>query len=544
RLESLVTIFQKDYSGKQEFLDFTLNEAIGLTESKLGYIYFYDSESELFTLYSWSQQVMNECAIENPKTTYNLKSTGIWGETVRQKKAIIVNDFQAPNPLKKGYPEGHAELHNFLSIPVIVNEDIVAVIGVANKNCDYNHSDTLHLSILMKNAWMVLQKLEQDEFIKKKNAELVKLNEDKDKFMSILAHDLVNPFNSLLGFSDLLLKNLHNYDMDKIEFQLREINKNANLAYKLLDDILTWSRAQAGKIVFMPEVFNLHQVCSSIIEEATFRARKKQICVESNISPEYSVISDSNLVSTVLRNLISNAIKFTHIGGTISINALETDNEIMVSVADTGMGIDKADLFKIFGSAEVKTTYGTEKEKGTGLGLKICHEFVKKMGGEIWVESELGKGSVFYFTIPKKPNTQAENEEPAIPGWQKKYSILVVDDEEANLILLEAILSESLKLNCDVLFAENGKEAVKYCEIDNVNIDLIFMDLRMPVMDGFQATSKIKKRIPETPVVIISANTDNVSKSKCKIMGCDDFIEKPIRIDDVRDALKKHKLMA
>lgn len=153
RLESIVKILQYKTSDVQEFLDFALNETIALTESKIGYIYFYNEETKEFTLNSWSKDVLPQCSVLNPQTIYQLDKTGIWGEAVRQRKEIVVNDFHAPNHLKKGFPEGHAPLHKFLTVPVYRNEQIVAVVGVANKSTDYDQNNVLQLKILMDSVW-------------------------------------------------------------------------------------------------------------------------------------------------------------------------------------------------------------------------------------------------------------------------------------------------------------------------------------------------------------------------------------------------------
>ncbi|WP_319507212.1 PAS domain S-box protein [uncultured Methanolobus sp.] len=153
RLRSLSSILHYRTDSIQDFLDFALNESIKLTRSKIGYIYFYDEQKKEFILNSWSNDVMKDCSVTEPQTKYQLEHTGIWGEAVRQRKEIIVNDFQASNPLKKGYPEGHVELHRYMTVPVIKNEKVVAVVGVANKGSDYNDDDALKLALLMDSVW-------------------------------------------------------------------------------------------------------------------------------------------------------------------------------------------------------------------------------------------------------------------------------------------------------------------------------------------------------------------------------------------------------
>ena len=163
RLESLLKISRYEAKDVQDLLDFALEEAIRLTGSKIGYIYFYDEQKREFTLNTWSRDVMNECAVVEPKTVYQLDKTGIWGEAVRQRRPILLNDFQAPHPLKKGHPEGHALLHRYLTIPVIVLERIVAVVAVANKGADYDQSDIRQLTLLMDSVWKMAEVAKAEE---------------------------------------------------------------------------------------------------------------------------------------------------------------------------------------------------------------------------------------------------------------------------------------------------------------------------------------------------------------------------------------------
>lgn len=157
RLQSLVSILQRRFDSVQDFIDYALYEAVRLTGSKFGYIFFYYEDREEFVLNTWSRDVMAECAVAEPKTCFELNKTGIWGEAVRQRKEIIVNDFQAAHPLKKGYPEGHVKLNRFMTLPVFIGDRIVAVIGVANKSVGYNETDVLQLTLLMDTVWKVVE---------------------------------------------------------------------------------------------------------------------------------------------------------------------------------------------------------------------------------------------------------------------------------------------------------------------------------------------------------------------------------------------------
>lgn len=201
RLEALVKILKYDTSDRQQFLDYALEELIKLTESKIGYIYYYNEEKEEFILNSWSKDVMPQCKVLNPQTCYQLAETGIWGEAVRQRKPVMLNDFQAENPLKKGYPPGHVHLTKYLTIPVFSKNSIVAVVAVANKETDYDESDILEMTILMDAAWKALEKAEAEEKLK--------LSEEKYKrtFESAnIGISLTNPDGSLANVNDTFCK--------------------------------------------------------------------------------------------------------------------------------------------------------------------------------------------------------------------------------------------------------------------------------------------------------------------------------------------------
>ncbi len=181
RLESLLKISQYRADSTQELLDFALEEAIALTNSKIGYVYFYDETKKEFILNTWSKEVMKQCTIAEPQTVYHLDKTGIWGEAVRQAKPIIVNDFQATHPLKKGYPEGHAPLYKYMTVPVFSDDRIVGVVGVANKETDYDFSDVRQLTLLMDSVWKIFERKQTEEALRESEQRYRSLFESMDE---------------------------------------------------------------------------------------------------------------------------------------------------------------------------------------------------------------------------------------------------------------------------------------------------------------------------------------------------------------------------
>ncbi len=245
----------------------------------------------------------------------------------------------------------------------------------------------------------------QKEEIQNFANELEIANKTKDKFFSIIAHDLKSPFGALLGFSDMLLANYKEYDDDKRETYIKHINDSSIKTYKLLENLLTWAQSQTGRLEFSPENFNIQTLINEIISLLQEPAENKEIKLISKTEKDLFVNADKNMINTVIRNLISNAIKFTPKGGGITLESsrvIKENNQelIQISVKDSGVGISPEIKSKLFKITENVTTQGTDNETGTGLGLILCQEFIEKHNGKIWVESEFEKGSEFLFTIP------------------------------------------------------------------------------------------------------------------------------------------------
>jgi len=238
-----------------------------------------------------------------------------------------------------------------------------------------------------------------EEALKKSEAKLRDLNNQKDKFFSIIAHDLRNPFSAIIGLSELLTDQIKEKDYKGIEMYANLIGKSTKQAMNLLMNLLDWSRAQTGGIEFNPEKLELVDLIEENKIQFNAIARQKAISVKKYLPNDITVYADRHMISTVIRNLISNAIKFTGEEGEIKITADNCGEEIIVSISDNGVGIDPERIEKIFRIDDSESTPGTNNEKGTGLGLILCKEFVEKHGGKIWVESEQGKGSSFYFTL-------------------------------------------------------------------------------------------------------------------------------------------------
>jgi signal transduction histidine kinase len=240
----------------------------------------------------------------------------------------------------------------------------------------------------------------RNEQIKQYSDELEMQIAIKDKFFSIIAHDVRNPFIGIKNYINILLK-IKNYNPNEVEENLLTIRSSANRGHELLENLLKWSKSQTGIMTINKFRYQLKQLTDSSISFAQVQAANKNIEINNTINEQIFVDTDSDVLDTVLRNLLSNAVKFTPVSGTITVAATKKDGYANVSVTDTGNGIEeykKEKLFRI--DSNLQAGIGTEGESGSGLGLILCKEFINKLDGEIWVESELGKGSSFIFTLP------------------------------------------------------------------------------------------------------------------------------------------------
>ncbi len=232
--------------------------------------------------------------------------------------------------------------------------------------------------------------------------QLQKDNADKDKFFSIVAHDLKGPFMPLIGNAELLIELADALPPSEVRQMGVSIRDSGKRMVDLLENLLTWARLQMGRMECQPELFNLQEVVKKNISLLADIAVYKQVILQNNVKGDCVVYGDEHMIDTVIRNLINNALKFSLPMGQVTVSSTCLEETVLVAVADTGGGIKQEDIAKLFKVGSQHTTTGTAKEKGTGLGLIMCQEMIERNNGQIWLESELGKGTVVKFTVPAK----------------------------------------------------------------------------------------------------------------------------------------------
>ncbi len=370
-------------------------------------------------------------------------------------------------------------------------------------------------------------------------------NKAKSVFLANMSHELRTPLNAILGFSQLMRKS-----PETTEAQMENLNIISNSGEHLLNlinNVLDISKIEAGHMVKEESTINLYQLIDEIESLMSMRVEKKGLSLVVKISPDIprDITIDAGKLRQVLINLIANAIKYTN-SGSISLRVKVTKQEspqqalLRFEVEDTGIGIGKENR-KIIFSAFEQVGDQPLTEAGTGLGLAICKQFVELMGGKIGVTSELGTGSVFYFELPVQIAVSS-NDNPTnhsnvigLAEGQKRYRLLITEDKLENRMLLRQLLEP---LGFELREAINGKEAIALFE--QWHPHLIWMDIRMPVMNGLEATRHIKKTQDGTKIVALTAHALEEERLEILEAGCDDFIRKPYRDTDIFKALSKH----
>jgi len=514
----------KDLEGLMSFIQAELGI---LLDTKNFYVAFYDEATDMLT--------SAYCMDENDEIdTWSAKDS-LTGYVVKNDKPLLVKN---DDLIKQEWLHDHYQIGTnsavWLGVPLREEGKVTGAFVVQSYSDPnaYDEKDVEMLEFISDQISISIHRKKAEQAIKAAKEKAEESDRLKTAFLANMSHEIRTPMNGILGFAELLDDNTLSQDRRR-EFT-SIISSSSKQLLTVINDIIDISKIESGQLVISNVQFNLNKLMREVLttfDSLKITAGKSHINIDLECGlgdDECNIFCDDMRLSQVLNNLLGNALKFTS-SGLVKFGYRRQDDNLLFFVQDTGKGIhqDKQRfIFERFRQAEESTT---RRFGGTGLGLSISKGLVELMGGNIWVISEEDKGSTFYFSLPvifqtQKVISESIRKSAKLDNGFNGKTILIAEDIQSNFHMLQIMLE---KLNAVLLYAEDGEQAVEICRKYD-NIDLVLMDIQMPLMNGYEATRAIRNFRPQLPIIALTAFAYEEDRIRCLDAGCNDFISKPI----------------
>ena len=532
RLKAMFEMSQEaDHMDERELLQRGIEAAVRLTGSEIGYLHFVNDDQETIQLYTWSTDTLKHCTAIH-ESHYPISLAGVWADAARLRRPVVHNDYQNL-PDRRGYPAGHAHLIRHLSVPIVEGDKVRVMLGVGNKPTDYDPSDEHELQLIGNDIWRIVMRRRAEAALAAAKDAAEQTSRAKSAFLANMSHEIRTPLNGVIGMTDLLLGSTLSH---RQRAHLQIVKQSSDALLTILNDILDFSKIEAGKLVAERVSFNLRQVVGEMLKALALRASEKGIELIGDIAADVPthVLGDPGRLRQVLVNLVGNAIKFTSHGEVIVRLECSAGDAGQVglhfAIIDSGIGIPEEKLATVFDAFAQADGSITRRYGGTGLGLTISARLAELLGGHIRVDSTLGQGSTFHFTLRCGIDGQAR----PLPRKDRRLAgrrvLLLAENPHTRAVLARALAGAGAVVTA----VESAAAALASVGTPPL-ADLVLLDACRSGVDGLALARRLRAAAGDAPMtqVLWSSWLGSIAAQACREAGVSACLPKPLTGDDL-----------